>query len=890
MNLTTRLLLSTAIFTVAAQYPASAEVVGDGAAETAEAPASPDIVVTGSRVKGEAPVGSSLMVIGRDTIETSNATTMAQLFQNMPQVNNLGVSESVRTGNGGSANFNFSQGVNIHAIGPYATLVMLDGQRIAPQGVYGLAVDTSIIPTIALQRIEIVPDGASAIYGSDAIAGVANLILRRQVEGIETSANYGVADNYDQYQLGIIGGLNWAGGHATLAYGYGGHSELVAGDRSYARADLRPFGGSDFRATQCNPGTIVIGGVNYAIPAGGVTPANAAALQPGTTNRCDLFLDSWLLPDIKRHNVVATLEQEITDKLSVAMTGVFARRLAKARYGYPATTLSVPATNAFYTRPPTAGPGAETIRYAFSDLPLSPTGHGRSDFYHGNIAAKLELPAGWEANAAFTYSGSSEHFYTSNSVNNAALAAALASSNPATAFNPYGGPNNPTVLAAIGNGQFSPSGRADQYIGDAGVSGSLFRLPGGDVRLAVGYQHQQARQRAYNMTGSTVTPIVTRSVDFTRKVDSIYGELLIPLFGPDNAVPGIQSLQIDVAGRYDHYSDVGSTTNPKVGVNWEPVGGLVLHGSYGTSFRAPPVYQSQGRAASSIAQLSDPTLGGALTTALVVTGGNSDTKPESAKTWSLGADFRPGFIPGLSGQIGYFNVDYRNIITALGSNAQILNQSYYSALGIVKRNPSAAEVAATLARYPLVTGTVPPNVPVLIDGRTRNLTSLKAEGIDFLLDYRLDAGGSGSVNFGVSGTYYLRFATAAAEGAPVIDMVGTIMNPVKFQARPYVGWRGQAFNMLATVNITGSYDNNLVTPVQKVSSQATIDFHADYDLAEIIPVKAKRLRLALDVTNLFDKSPPFVNVGPTTFTEGGFDASVASPVGRLVALSLVTQF
>lgn len=848
-----------------------------------------ELVVTGSRVKTDAPTGSALFVVDRANIEVSNATTTAQLFQNMPQVNNLGVSESVRSGNGGSANFNFSQGINIHAIGPYATLVLIDGQRVAPQGVYGLAVDTAIVPTIALQRVEIVPDGASAIYGSDAIAGVANLILRRQVKGIETSGSYGFGDDYHQYQTGVTGGVNWSTGHATLSYAYGGHSALRASDRSYARADLTALGGNDFRATQCNPGTIVMQGGNYAIPAGGVTPATAGSLIRGTTNRCDNFSESYLLPEIRRHNVVATLDQDITDRLSVNATALYARRETSVRGGYPVTTLTVPQTNAFYTAPPGAT-GPQTIRYAFNTLPLSPTGKGSSDFYQGTIGAKLKLSESWVADAAFTYGGSNEHYYTRNVVNNGALAAALASSNPATAFNPYGDANSASVLAAIGNGQFSPNGKEDQDVADLGLSGTLLTLPGGEVRLALGYQHQRQRQRAWNTTGSTAAPIRSLSVDFTRRVNSTYGELLIPIFGPGNAVTGIHSLTIDVAGRYDRYSDVGSTTNPKIGVAWEPVAGFSLHGSYGTSFRAPPVYQSQGTASTSVSSLSDPLLGGASTSVLLITGGNPGTKPETATTYSFGVDLKPKLIPGLSAQLNYFKVKYRDIITALGNNSQLLNQSYYSSLGIITRNPTPAQIADALARYPLVTGTVPAQVPVLVDARTRNLASLKADGLDFVVDYQVRTGSAGDFNVGLSGTYYLRFISGAAPGAPGVDLVGTILNPVKLQLRPYAGWHLGDFNARAVVNITGRYTNNLVQPIQRVSSQATVDLHLDYDLARVLPVSANRLRLALDATNLFDKNPPFVNIGPTSVTEGGYDATVASPVGRVIALSVIAAF
>lgn len=868
---------------------AAADVPG-AVDEPAAATGGDDVVVTGSRVKGGAPVGSAILLTNRADIEQSNATTTSQLFLNMPAVNNLGVSENNRSGNGASANFNFSQGINIHGIGPYATLVLVDGQRVAPQGVYGLAVDTAIVPLNALERVEIVPDGASAIYGSDAIAGVANLILRRNFKGIEPSGSYGFADNYRQYQAGLIAGTSWGSGHGTLTYNFSGHSALRASDRDYAQANLTAQGGTDYRATQCNPGNIVIGGVSYAIPTGGVTPATAGLLQANTANRCDNFASSYLIPNVRRHNAVGTFDQDIADTLSINATGIYARREVATRGTIGATTLAIPTSNAFYTRPTGAAAGAETIRYAFTDFPDSANSGGTSDFYQGTVGAKLKLPHGWKASAAFTYGGSTEHYYQLHNVNTAALNAALASSNPATAFNPYGGVNSAAVLAAIGIGQFSPSGKEDQDVTDLGLSGALLHLPGGDVQLAIGYQHFRSRQHSLGRSGTTLAPIDTVSVDFTRRVNSGYGELLLPIFGAGNAITGFKSLQIDVAVRHDSYSDVGSTTNPKVGVDWEVVGGLKFHGSYGTSFRAPPVYQSQGSAATSIVSLPDPLLGGAAVSTLEITGGNPSTKPETATTFSFGVDVSPALVPGLTAQLSYFNVNYRDIITALGNNTQLLNQSYYASLGLITRNPTAAQVADALAKYPLVGGVVPSTVPVLIDARTRNLSSVKASGLDFVVNYLLPTQSIGTFNLGISGEYYLKFGSSAVQGAPEVDLVGTTLNPVEYQLRPYVAWNRGALNARAAVNLTAGYDNNLVTPVQKVSSYTTVDLHLDYDLAGLLPIGSKRLRVAFDATNLFDRKPPFVNISPSSVTEGGYDSSLVSPVGRILALSLVATY
>ncbi|HEX7781740.1 MAG TPA: TonB-dependent receptor [Sphingobium sp.] len=883
------LLTAASITALANAQPASAQEASPTGVPPSDQskPADDSIVVTGTRLKGDTVVGSAIVSVSRADIDRLNVVNSSQLFLNLPQVNNLGVTQNSRQGNGGSANFNAAQGLNIHGIGPYATLMLIDGRRVVPQGSYGLIVsDTSIIPTIALERVEVMADGASAVYGSDAVAGVANLVLRRAFKGIEASSSYGWADNYRQYQAGVIAGHDWGTGHAMLAYTYNGNSDLTARDRSFARSDLRPFGGSDFRTTRCNPGNITVGGVSYAIPAGGVTPATAGALQPGTANRCDTLLDSTMVPKIRRNSVVATFDQDVTGGLSVRATGFYAHRTFGSRIGLPTATLTVPATNAFFVRP--AGTvGTETVGYAFTELPETPYTTGVSEVYQGTVGASLTLPYDWVATVDYSYGRANDRYDTAHVLYNPALTAALASSNPATAFNPYGAANSPTVLAAINGGVEKLVGQGRQSVADLGLSGALFALPAGSVSVAIGYQHQYNRQFAYTLTGPAASPFPGTQVNARRNIDSLYAEVKVPLIGPDMDIPGFYRLTTDVAVRYDSFSDVGNTTNPKVGVDWEVIQGLRFHGSYSTAFRAPALYHTHGAGASFYTQLTDPLAGGALVNVLAAFGGNAK-KPETARTYTFGLDFKPVFVPGLSMQLSYFNVHYEGTIAALTNNAQLLNQPYYANLGIITRNPTAQQVAAFIAQLPLIPGVVPPNVAVIADTRATNLGAVHAGGLDYVVGYQRELGNAGTFGIGSSGTVYLNYKIAAAPGAPFVDLLGKILNPNKLQLRGYLNWQNGPVDASVILNRSSSYTNNLTAPAQKVASYATVDFHLGYDFAELVGLS--KLRASVDVTNLFDRNPPFVNIGPTLQAEGGFDATQANPIGRVIGFTLKAAY
>ena len=150
----------------------------------AEAATVEEVIVTGSRIRGIRSVGSTVTAVSREQIELSAPLSTAALIQKLPQVFNLGVSESSRGQAGGSGNITYGTSINLRGIGPYSTLTLLDGHRAVPQGTTGFAFDPATIPTLALGRVEVVADGASALYGSDAVAGVVNLILRRDFEGV----------------------------------------------------------------------------------------------------------------------------------------------------------------------------------------------------------------------------------------------------------------------------------------------------------------------------------------------------------------------------------------------------------------------------------------------------------------------------------------------------------------------------------------------------------------------------------------------------------------------------------------------------------------------------------------------------------------------------------
>jgi iron complex outermembrane recepter protein len=837
-----------------------------------------EVVVTGTRIRGEAPVGSTVTTIGREDIESSGAVTTTYLLQQVPQIFNLGISENSRAQSGGSSNITNGSSPNLRGIGTFATLVMMDGHRIVPQGTSGFAVDPGTLPTLALQRLEVVADGASAIYGSDAVAGVINMVLRRNFEGLEVDGRYGAADGYDEYNYGFITGKSWSRGNFTFAYENGTHSDLQGKDRSFFGLDLSANGGPDKRTTQCNPGTITVGGKTYAIPTGGVSVANASALVAGTKNLCDLSGFGDIIGRQARNSATFTFDQEINGWLSLYADGFVSERRFNQLSGYAGTTVTIPASNPFFVLPPGVTATSESVNFAYSDYAPSYTA-GFSRAWNATLGARIQLPQDWKIETDYTYGADLDRSDSYNALNNTNQAAAINSTNSATALNPFSKTlMSDALVQNIFNGIFVGKGGSSLGVASAKADGPVFSLPAGEVRAAVGYENQIFDVRQSPITGNMAAP-VQKSTSHSRVVNSGYAEILVPIFGEANAMPLFQKLDLDLAFRYDDYSDVGPTSNPKYGINWSPTKGVMFRGSYGTSFRAPGIAQIFGNTNNLyfFTNQFDPTVGTNVNAA-IRSGPNLNIKPETATTWTLGADFDPA--PGLNLSLTYWSYDYAGQVTAFLSDRQSLRfEQQLTAAGLVVRNPSQAFINQQLAEVDGVSGAIIP-VVVWVDGRNFNGGRSVTEGVDLKADYHLATERSGEWSFGFNGTYLTKYETEIIAGAPAVDALNTIYNPMRFKARGSVTWQGGPVTANVFVNYINSYTNNVVTPSETIPSFTSLDLRLAYGFGE----PAKPLTLAVDVRNAFDKAPPYANTG------FGFDPTQVNPVGRVIGISLDKKF
>jgi len=274
------------------------------------------VSVTGTLLRGIAPTSTNVVGITRDDIQMLSKGSPNDILATTPQVTNLFNAAPMPSAELGNP---LVRPIirNLGASGGSTTLLLLNGQRMVGSGIVQTSPDPWVVPVAVLERVEVMTDGGSATYGSDAIGGVINFITRRRFDGIEISSRYGAASGgYWQTDNNITMGKDWGNGSAFLSYSYVEHDNLPARKRSYMRSDHRDRGGDDFRVLNCAPGNVIDAGIIYGITDSGF----------GSPNLCDENAVIDFYPKERRNGVFGGLSQRLGDHLMFDATGYWSER------------------------------------------------------------------------------------------------------------------------------------------------------------------------------------------------------------------------------------------------------------------------------------------------------------------------------------------------------------------------------------------------------------------------------------------------------------------------------------------------------------------------------------------------------------------------------------
>jgi len=865
-------------------------------ADTAdEAETSGDIVVTGTLIRGIAPGGSQTIAVDQSKIAAIGAVNTSDLLAAVPQAGNFLAYASIRGTNGVNITVNRPslRYLGNTASSSASTLVLVDGHRLPGMGVRQSTMDIDAISPNAVERVDVITDGGSATYGSDAIGGVINFITRRRFDGIEVKGSYGFADDVSQYNAGIIAGKTIGAVSAYFAYDFAKHDDLLGLDRYYAQ-------GRDWVNNVPSDIACPVGSVRATVGATTTTYA-LPGLVAGLGNRCDNTEYQSLYPKEEKHSVFASVQVDTGGPVTFGVKAYYVHRNVETTFGPPALSsgVSVRNTSPYFI----ALPGAPTTETFFFNLASlygnSPPSHSSLESYGFTPELKWNMGAGWQLNAMFNFGVGDAKLLTQN-LNAAEISAAAT----AGTFDPVN-LANPVNLPALARARdWFSFGRAKHELVNtrAIVDGPLFDLPAGPVRVAIGAEFMRETYTGFSSPASAFTAAgIAAVVDNhrSRDVTSVFGELNVPVLG---AGSGIGDLSLNLSGRYDHYSDFGSTFNPKIGVNFAPVEWLKLRGNWGTAFQAAGISLLADPLPSfaTVSQLvrPNPKVGlavGNRINVLAFNGPKFPLKPQEAKTWSLGFDIKPPVLEGFSAGLTYYSINVKNVIaapSAVGSRLYIdyldrvvtydqgndALKAFYDAL-TAQGSIGAAQTLAALPNGDFST------VYSVIDVRSTNLGRVITSGLDFYARMRKETG-FGGVFADVSGNYVLTFKQQASEAAPVISTVELETTRLRLQTT-----LGADIGNLRAQAIWNHSQGFAITPTatnaqqSRVASFNVINLFFQYKVPGESKI-AKDLTFTVNVDNLFDQDPPLYRGQISTFS--GFANGFT--LGRMIRLGVSKKF
>jgi iron complex outermembrane receptor protein len=855
------------------------------AAENEESPQTTKVAkvtVTGSSIKGVAAQSASpITIIKGDDLAKQGVTTVEEALTKVSS-NQAGFSTSQNVG----ASNTEGSSANLRGLGTDKTLVLLNGRRLAYSPFSTSTTNLNIIPMAMVERIEILRDGASAVYGADAIGGVINFITKKSLEGLNISvgATQPEASGGDKQDISIFGGYGNLDEQGFNVYGvvdYRRTNNIMAKDRKISRrGGVIPELGLDASSANAFPANFFEPKSNILANPYGNTNCNNTPNVIADGGLCYLNTQALIgiTPEVETISALGRGTFKLSDQFNLIGEYIFSRNEVTTSIAPDVYSRSVtlPSTSQYY---PGKGitPEVSGLNDADLQLYLRSQGGNRSgkttNDSHRAFAGIEGEAYGWDINAGLTYAKSeATDSFNAGYLNQSKVQAALNDGS----LNPFGPSADANIWKSFEVNGDTNKASLDSTSVDVTVSRPIYSLPAGDVGFALGgsFTKQNWDQKinaeiVRQVPGSGIDPDKPVSKG-DRDISAVFTELHIPI---------LANLEAQLAARYDDYSDFGDTFNPKVALRWEPLKQLMFRTSYSTGFRAPSLYdinapQSQTYTGS---RYNDPVLcpGGVASSPQYQTecnvqfkrmqGGNPDLKAEESTSYTAGVVFEP--IKNLVFTADYYNIKVDNLIDAITDSIVFADPNKYASLFVRDADGRIKYVSTTLI----------------------NMGGIKTQGVDLSLNYLTPVTKTGRFGFGIDGTYVIKYDKQEEKGGEWIGRVGSYYNQ-----QVYTRWKHVA-------NVNWSYDNWKMIFEQQFSrgykdsnttGEAKYDQHrvSDYTLYNIAGTYSgfKNLELTAGIKNIFDQDPPASNV--TDNFQYGYDSSYADPTGRAYYLRATYKF
>jgi len=843
------LLVAALAAALAAPLSAAADTTTDAAGDASTLAA---VRVTGSNIKrSDTETANPVQVIGREQLQATGKASVADVLRSI----------SANTGNAANETSNSgwasgSAGIGLRGLSQKNTLVLLNGRRLANYGfpANGLSdtfVNLNALPLVAVERIEVLKDGASAVYGSDAVAGVVNIITRQDFQGAEIGGSVGTADQggLDETKLKFVGGLG-----DLETDGYNILVSLEGYNRDRLDQDERALTRSGIYSDQ--PGGRWNGwsakGARYLVGGASVPMLDASGQCPeGTTLVASAPIDglagntcgfnqapfTTLIPSTKRWQAYANGTFRVSDTVEAFGEVLYSEvkgvswfgsspffTLESGRFALNAETgLAEPVSSSLPAGNPYNPYGtAVPIEYTFFNLGGT-IKTNRSQSYRGLVGVRGSTGNwDWEL-GAFGARSSERETVSGGFANRWALADALASGSY-NLLNPSATPQ--AVLDGINIATLRPAESVLQGV-DAKISGTLGRTWAGDIGFAAGAEWRREKLDSNNPwqidAGLQVRPAIAE-VHGERKVSAAYAEANVPL---------ASRLELSLAARADHYDDFGDAFSPKVGLRWQPLDVLLVRAAASKGFRAPSLSENSDSTSisyGSVVDPFDPDLPGSRQNPTFFTVGNTELKPERTRSYNFGVVLSPWQNTNLS--VDYYRIELENLVGT--NNTQTLVTS--NVPGAVQRD-ERGKLQAVYNRY-------------------QNLSDLKTSGIDVELRQRIPTDRFGVFNLGSAYTHVRDYRRPSVVGGPLVDYAGSNLGATlpKNKATTSLDWTLGDFSTALTWYYTSGYDQRASTAARAV--QDRVDSYSQFDLY-LAWRGIEQLTVYAKVQNLADEEPPY---------------------------------
>jgi iron complex outermembrane receptor protein len=835
------------------------------------------VVVTGSRLVQTAPDGAQdVQVYSKQEIDQSGQTTVADFLSTLSAVS----VSSTELGFGVNGN---ATTVQLHGLPIGTTLVLLNGRRLEVSGLQAQSnfFDLNSIPAAAVERIEVVSGGSSAVYGSDAIAGVVNIILAKDLDGVAADFKYGGAAGTHESDADMSFGKHWDAGSFDVIATWQERTPLVGADRAVVN------GPQTIVTYKCSPGNVFtldgsnlpgVGAPYAAIPRGFTgTPSQAEfAGTAGTLNSCGANEATDFIPRTSRKSVFASGELQLAGSVvgftellfsDITQTTDFGPTPLIGEADYAPYTVS--ADNPFNPFGETVGIGSGNVLGASVENAII----NETKFFRPLLGARGDLGSSWHWEAAAWTSYDRSHYYETGTFNGDAPQAALNQTDPSLALNPF--VDGPGASPALLNTFFSM--QTSLYYGqktavNAFARGTLLQLPGGPAQIVVGgeYDRDKLTERAadaFYLGGMNAT--------YGRDSRAAFTEARIPIFGPrPNANVG-DRLTLSLAARYDSFSDFGDKVTPQFGGEWRPLNALLLRATFARAFKAPSLYELYSPVVSTPGLfVTDPERGNQGETVNGVFGGNPELRPETGKSHTAGFVYSLDTPLIARFEVSYWSIEESNSIQSLPSETIIDNPQIFGAY---------------IVRAPTQNGVIGP-ITTLYDTEV-NFGNIQVSGIDYHASAKFDTG-IGKIEPSLSLTETLSYLTALTPQVAATNRDSAANDDGNWAPRwkgsLKTSWTRQSLSMALTGRYIGRYQDYDTT--NEIGNFWLFDANLRYSIpASFLHTTDPRHHAYVEIggVNILNRLPQSSNFG---YGQEGYDPLEGDIRGRFLYARLSLNF